>query len=144
MDIEQLKARLADLNDTATAIQAKADSEKRDLSDTALQAWLNDIAAVFNTHAVPRLFALNGESLENLPTLVPGELRPTDVEEFATALKDAAAGGYSFVGDADVEAEVRRRLGLPAQLPEEQQTREPMPEPSPNGVPALNEPAPSS
>ncbi len=57
-------------------------SEKRDLSDTALQAWLNDIAGVLNNHAVPRLFALNGEDLENLPSLEPGELRPTDVEEF--------------------------------------------------------------
>lgn len=32
MKIEDLKARLADLNETATAIQAKADSEKRDLT----------------------------------------------------------------------------------------------------------------
>lgn len=32
MDIEQLKARLADLNEKATAIQAKADGERRDLT----------------------------------------------------------------------------------------------------------------
>jgi HK97 family phage major capsid protein len=32
MDIEELKARLADLNEKATAIQAKADTEKRDLN----------------------------------------------------------------------------------------------------------------
>lgn len=94
-------------------------SEKRDLSDTALQAWLNDIAAVINTHAVPRLFALNGESLQDLPKLVPGELRPTDVEEFANAIRNAASGGFVFADDADVEAEVRRRLGLPAMLADE-------------------------
>ena len=114
-------------------------SEKRDLSDTALQAWLNNIAAVFNAHAIPRLFALNGESLENLPKLVPGELRPTDVNEFATAIRDIAAGGFPFTGDPDVEAEVRRRLGLPAMLPEDQRpTDEPVPE-GPDAQPDVEE-----
>jgi len=88
-------------------------SEKRDLSDTALQAWLNDIAAIFNNHAVPRLFALNGENLENLPRLVPGELHPTDVEEFARSVKLAADAGFQLAGDEEVENEVRRRLGFP-------------------------------
>lgn len=88
--------------------------EKRDLSDTALQAWLNDIGAVFNDHAVPRLFALNGEPLDNLPRLVPGDLHPTDVAEFAVAMKDIAGAGFMLAGDPEVEAFVRRRLGLPA------------------------------
>lgn len=88
--------------------------EKRDLSDTALQAWLNDLAAVFNDHAVPRLFALNGEALDNLPRLVPGDLHPTDVSEFAVAMKDIAGAGFMLAGDPEVEAFVRRRLGLPA------------------------------
>ena len=93
-------------------------SEKRDLSDTALQAWLNDIAAVMNSHAVPRLFALNGESLDNLPMLKPGEIRPTDVKEFATAVKDMASGGWVFAGDPAVEAIVRHRLGFPEAPPD--------------------------
>lgn len=88
--------------------------EKRDLSDTALQAWLNDLAAVFNDHAVPRLFALNGEPLDNLPRLCPGDLHPTDVSEFAVAMKDIAGAGFMLAGDPEVEAFVRRRLGLPA------------------------------
>jgi hypothetical protein len=93
-------------------------SEKRDLSDTALGAWLTDIAETLNKHAVPRLFALNGESLQNLPQLVPGELRPTDVNEFAEALASASQGGFIFSDDPEVEAEVRRRLGLPPMPPE--------------------------
>lgn len=92
--------------------------EKRDLSDTALQAWLNDIAAVLNDHAVPRLFALNGEALDNLPKLCPGDLHPTDVSEFAIAMKDIAGAGFMLAGDPEVEAFVRRRLGLP-QMAEE-------------------------
>ncbi len=117
-------------------------SEKRDLSDTALQAWLNDIAATFNAHAVPRLFALNGEPLEDLPVLVPGELRPTDVQGFATAVKDIAAAGFALADDPEIDAEVRRRLGFPPLLPEvaalmaEAQLEPPAPPPS--FVPAQN------
>ena len=118
-------------------------SEKRDLSDTALQAWLNDIASVFNNHAVPRLFALNGESLENLPKLCPGELRATDVTEFAEAIKNVAGAGFMLAGDPEVEQEVRRRVGLPpmsADMVQDMQAMEPMkpmgPEPSNVGPPA--------
>ena len=100
-------------------------SEKRDLSDTALQTWLNHIAAVLNAHAVPRLFSLNGESLENLPQIVSSELRPTDVAEFAAAIRDVAAGGFVFSDDADVEASVRKRLGLPPMPVEDMDDREP-------------------
>lgn len=96
-------------------------SEKRDLSDTVLQAWLNEIGAVINDHAVPRLFQLNGESLDALPRICPGELRPTDVNEFAAALKDAAAAGFQLAGDPEVEQYVRRRLGLPLMMEEVQQ-----------------------
>lgn len=96
-------------------------SEKRDLSDTVLQAWLNEIACVLNDHAVPRLFQLNGEPLDHLPRICPGELRPTDVNEFFVAMKDAAAAGFMFAGDPEVEAEARRRAGLPAMPPELQE-----------------------
>lgn len=49
MTIEELKARLADLNDTAKAIQAKADAEKRDLSgdeETQLETIMGDFEKV--------------------------------------------------------------------------------------------------
>ena len=115
-------------------------TEKRDLSDTALQAWLNDIAAVFNDHAVPRLFALNGESLEGLPRLVPGELHPTSVAEFATTIKDIAAAGVP-VTDEEAVAEIRRRVGLPELAPEEYEQQMTQPElPEPHAAPDEPEP----
>jgi phage gp29-like protein len=118
--------------------------EKRDLSDTALQAWLNDIAATINDHAVPRLFALNGEDLECLPRICPGELRPTDVNEFALALKDIAAAGFMVAGDPEVEQFVRRRLGLPAMTDEVHQmmTEDMLNPPEPVVVTPDGEPAP--
>jgi len=124
-------------------------SEKRDLSDTALQAWLNVVAAVMNTHAVPRLFALNGESLEDLPKLKPNDLRSTDVEEFFKALKMASDAGFVWTDDPEVEAFIRRKIGVPPMTKEMEQQRQderdedrelkqrlmdnPPPESSPNG-----------
>lgn len=118
-------------------------SEKRDLSDTALGAWLLDIAATMNAHLVPRLFALNGVQDGRLPMLVAGELRPTDVAEFTESLERASGSGFVFSDDPEVEAEVRRRLDLPEMRPEVLQARledqlEPDPEPpvAPVMVPA--------
>lgn len=88
-------------------------SEKRDLSDTALSAWLDSIAEVINTHAVPRLLELNGYSLEDPPTIEPGDLREEDVLGFSEAMKNIAQAGFAVAGDPEVENFVRRRLGLP-------------------------------
>lgn len=116
-------------------------SEKRDLSDTALGAWLKDIADVINTHAVPRLFALNGVQAGELPRLVPGELRATDVSEFAEALHRVTGAGFAFSDDPEIDMEVRRRLGLPELRPEDRKRMEderanPDPEPPMPAVPS--------
>lgn len=88
--------------------------EKRDLSDTALSAWLDDIAGILNTHAVPRLLELNGwGDLEQPPEIKPGDLREEDILGFSEALKNIAAAGFSLASDPEVENFVRRRLGLP-------------------------------
>jgi hypothetical protein len=119
--------------------------EKRDLSAGALKAWLNLLAATFNDHAVPRLFALNGEPLEALPRLCPGDLQPMDVAEFATAIREVAAAGFAgLAADPEVENYVRRRLGVPQLVPEvaQQMTEdmlnppEPPPVVAPDGQPA--------
>lgn len=117
-------------------------SEKRDLSDTALQAWLNEIANTLNMHAVPRLFELNGMDPANLPKFVPGDLHPTDVKDFAQSILWAAQAGFQLAGDPEVENFVRRRLGLP-QMPNESQQAmaDRMIEPTPNSAPG--EPAPT-
>ena len=116
-------------------------SEKRDLSDTALQAWLNDIAAVFNDHAIPRLFALNGESLEGLPRLVPGELHPAGLLEFTEAIKNAAGAGIP-VQDEEAVRYIRQRLGLPELDPDEYAAQvEPEPAPEPPAAGGKPDPA---
>lgn len=88
-------------------------SEKRDLSDLALSAWLQEIEAIINLHAVPRLLQLNGMSLENPPRICHGEISPIDAAEFATALKTVTDAGWQGVNEPAVDALIRRRLGLP-------------------------------
>lgn len=87
--------------------------EKRDLSDTALSAWLDSIGEVINTHLVPRLLELNGYSLEDPPVIVAGDLREEDVLGFTEAVRNIAQAGFAIAGDPEVENFVRRRLGLP-------------------------------
>lgn len=88
-------------------------SEKRDLSDTALSAWLGEIASVLNTHLIPRLLELNGMDMENPPQLVPGDLRQEDILGFTEAIKNVALAGFGISEDTEVENFIRRRLGLP-------------------------------
>lgn len=88
-------------------------SEKRDLSDTALSAWLGEIASVINTHLIPRLLELNGMPMEDPPVMAPGDLRQEDVLGFTEAIKNVALAGFGVAEDTEVENFIRRRLGLP-------------------------------
>lgn len=87
--------------------------EKRDLSDTAIQQWIDEIANVFNRHAIPKLLRLNGLDLKLRPTLVPGDIRDDDAQLFAETLKTLAEAGFSLAGDPAVEQWIRERFGLP-------------------------------
>jgi hypothetical protein len=89
--------------------------EKRDLSAVPLAAWLHEIAETMQCHVVPRLFRMNGMPTDDLPKLVPGEIRSGDVEVFASAFKDATMANPDIVPSDDLEGinVVRGRLGLP-------------------------------
>lgn len=87
--------------------------EKRDLSDTAIQQWIDEIANVFNRHVIPKLLKLNGMDLKLKPTLVPGDIRDDDAALFAQTLKTLAEAGFSLAGDPAVEQWVRDRFDLP-------------------------------
>jgi hypothetical protein len=119
------------LGHTKTGTQALA-SEKRDLSDVALSTWLNEIAAVLNAHAVPRLLALNGQPLEAPPKIVPGDLRQEDAQKWSEALKNVSQAGIDIGGPDDLEVLnfARRRLGMPLVDPavwEEAEALKPVP-----------------
>lgn len=121
MTIDELKARLAELNETAKAIQAKADAEKRDLTseeETELETILADFdkteADIKRRERVnsqsDKLTASAGRRSAPDPVRNAGEDRRPDVRavstpaernrwgwhtfgDFASAVKTAAIGG---------------------------------------------------
>ncbi len=88
-------------------------SEKRDLSDVALTAWLDEVSAVFTTHVVPRLLWLNGLPPRSAPALCHSSLKDDDLTEIAQWLSDLSSAGFVLAGDPEVEDWVRRVFGLP-------------------------------
>lgn len=93
-------------------------SSKTDLFATALGAWLDGIAAVFNRNAIPRLFQINGMQLENLPQLVHGDIETPDLTEIGDYITKLAGTGMELFPDPILEEKLRSFAKLPPK-PEE-------------------------
>jgi hypothetical protein len=93
-------------------------SDKTALFATALGAWLDSIAAVFNDHGIPRLFALNGVSFEHQPTLAHGDIESVNLDELGKWLTSLASAGID-VTDENTEAWFRALAGMPEALRED-------------------------
>lgn len=94
---------------------------KASMFKTALEAFLQAIADVINSYAIPRLARLNGMDMELLPCLSfgkVGEIELTDITEF---LKAAQLAGMQMFPDMALENHLRTQLGFPP-LDEEQYT----------------------
>lgn len=64
---------------------------KQSLFMQSLQGIINSIATVLNTKAVPKLFAINGNTLEKLPTIVADEIQQPTIKEIALLLRSIKA-----------------------------------------------------
>jgi phage gp29-like protein len=94
-------------------------SSKTDLFVTALEAWLDAIAAVINEQAIHRLLRYNGMPVERAPRLVPGKVMPENLEALGSYLKT-----LSDAGVLDVTPELRTHVLRVAGLPVPQETGE--------------------
>lgn len=97
---------------------------KSSLFKTALDAWLQAIAAVINTHAIPRLLRLNGIALEFAPKLCFGRVGEIDLLDVVEFIKAAGAAGMTLFPGLETENHLRRLVGLPPLDEEEYQARE--------------------
>ncbi|WP_155049901.1 phage portal protein family protein [Piscirickettsia salmonis] len=86
---------------------------KIELLKDSICAYLDMIKGVFNSHAIPRLFDINGDLAEELPTLDYEEVKDVDVTELATALSQLVPIGV-ISPDENIEETVRESLNLPA------------------------------
>ena len=84
---------------------------KQSMLAAALQAQLLNIADVFNTTAVPRLFKYNTFKIEDFPKIVPNEIQQPSLRELALVLRSM---GINIAGDIEMHNYFRHLLGMPA------------------------------
>jgi hypothetical protein len=92
--------------------------DKTGIFRAALNSIAQSIADTFNRHAIPRLFAINGWKLDQLPTLKPGNVDPPNLTELGGFMTQMAQLGMTFFPDPDLEKFLRETAHLP-ELPEE-------------------------
>lgn len=96
---------------------ALADSKTK-IFALSIGTYLDVICEVFNNQGIPRLFDMNGDYFKGItdyPKLCHGDIEETDLEVFGKFLTDVVGAGI-IIPDDDLEAEVRRRGGLPEKL----------------------------
>lgn len=87
-------------------------SDKTRLFSTALGTWLDMIASVFNRHAIPRLWRLNGFPMETMPQLEHDDLEKDDPEAIGAFIEALGKVGIT-IDDLDTVNHLRRVGGLP-------------------------------
>lgn len=87
-------------------------ASKIDLFTTAIQQLCQSIADVFNDHALPRLFKLNGMSTDNLPKIKPEQIAHVDLALMGDFLSKMVQAGAITV-DGGLEEYLRELTNLP-------------------------------
>jgi phage gp29-like protein len=85
---------------------------KTDLFATALESWLDAIAAVINEQAIRPLLRYNGIPSEQAPRLAHGAVMPEDLTGLGEYLKAMAAAGVLEV-TPELQRHVLEIAGLP-------------------------------
>ena len=90
-------------------------SSKTELFATALGVYLDSVEDVLNRHMVPRLFALNGATLDELPQFRHGDIESADLTELGAYIKELAGAGIALfpTDDGELERHLLRQAGLP-------------------------------
>jgi len=88
-------------------------ADKSNLLSVALTAYLDSIAQVLNTYAVPRLFELNGWEREAYPEFVHGAVEKAGVATAAQIVSQLSSAGFPMPSALKISDEIMRRLDLP-------------------------------
>src|SRR3990167_4728413 len=97
---------------------------KKTLFSVALDSWNEQIADIFNRHAIPRLLGLNGYKLKKLPKLIFDDVETVDWADMAQLITSLAGAGMPLFPDFDLEDHLREKLKLPRPTEEEYDLRE--------------------
>lgn len=113
-------------------------SDKTALFAIALGGWLDAITEVYNTFAIPRLFALNGWPIDRCPRLKHGDIESPNLAALGDYISKLYGAGFQWGGDKELEAHLRRVASLPKpSMPE------PAPAPAEPGAPPPAEEPPA-
>jgi hypothetical protein len=88
-------------------------TDKTGIFRAALNAITKAIADVLNRHAVPRLFALNGWKLDELPKFEPTNIDPPALDQLAAFISATAGAGMQWFPDPELEKFIRDIARLP-------------------------------
>jgi len=88
-------------------------ANKTDLFFNAIQTWVDAIVSVLNQYAVPRLFKLNGLSLENLPKFVSGEIKSVNLDVLGRYLQSLTLSGVQLFPNEILEKYLKQIADLP-------------------------------
>ena len=84
---------------------------KQSMLAAALQAQLQNISDVFNSKAIPDLFAYNNfPDITDFPKIVAGQINTPSIKEVALLLR---AMGLNIAGDMTLQNQLRYLLGMP-------------------------------
>lgn len=88
-------------------------ADKSTMFSVALGAFMDAIAGVFNRHAVPRLWRLNGFPEDTMPRLVHGQVERVDLEELGNYITALAGAGAPLFPDDRLESWLRQVASMP-------------------------------
>lgn len=97
---------------------------KSSMFKTALEAWLESIAGVINTHAIPRLLRLNGMDTTLPPRLAFGAVGSVDVDTLIQFVGSMASAGMGLFPSPELENKLRGDVGLPPLNDDDMRRRE--------------------
>lgn len=92
-------------------------TDKTGMFRTAINSLAQSIADVFNRHAIPKLFSLNGIKPAELPQLVPNDVDPPALDQLGAFMTSMAGVGMQWFPDPELEKFVRDAARLPKMDP---------------------------
>jgi hypothetical protein len=94
-------------------------TDKTGIFRSALNAFAKGIADTLNRYVVPRLFAVNGWKLDQLPRFEPTNVDPPALDQLAAFISATAGAGMQWFPDPELEKYIREIARLPEMTDED-------------------------
>jgi hypothetical protein len=94
-------------------------TDKTGIFRSGLNSIAKAIADTLNRYVVPRLFAVNGWKLDQLPRFEPTNVDPPDLAQLAAFISATAGAGMQWFPDPELEKYVREIARLPEMTDED-------------------------